>query len=86
MGSREQTPPYYAAAQEVLTELGLRDRCRLSDATARQELYRWCLLFELGGGAFTVQGDEDGTDPTERQLIKHKVRAEVLDRINTSGL
>lgn len=86
MSSPEQTPPYYAAAQEVLTELGLRDHCRLSDATARQDLYRWCLLFELGGGAFTVQGDEDDTDLAERETIRHKVRAEVLDRINTSGL
>lgn len=86
MSSVEQGPPYYVAAQEVLADLGLRDRCRLSDVTAQQAAYRWCLLFELGGQPCAVRGDEDGTDPAEQELIKQRLRGELLNHINDYGL
>lgn len=82
MSAAEQRSPYYTAAQEVLAELGLHDRCRLSDVTARHKDYRWYLLFELGGQSFTVRGDEAGTEPTERALIKHRLRVKLRTCIN----
>ena len=86
MSSKGQVPVYYAAAEEVLTELGLRDRCKLTDVSDRQDSYRWCLLFEAGGHTFAVKGDEYGVAPAERELIKHKVRAGVLDHIIDFGI
>jgi hypothetical protein len=82
----EQVPPYYLAAQEVRAELGLHDRCNLTDVSGRQNAYRWCLLFELGGHTFAVKGDEDGTEPAERELIKQRLRGELLNHINDYGL
>ena len=79
-------PVYYAAAEEVLTELGLRDRCKLTDVSDRQDSYRWCLLFEAGGHTFAVKGDEYGVAPAERELIKHRLMSELLDYINGYGI
>ena len=79
MSSPEQAQLCYAVAHEVLTELELRDRCRVNDISERQDSYRWCLLFELGGNTFTIKGDEDGADPAERELIRQKIMAGVLD-------
>ncbi len=86
MRRAEPTAVYYVAAQEVLNELGLLDRCVLSNASAQQDMYRWCLRCELGKATFTVAGDEDGTEPAAREVIKHKIRAAVFEHINEFGI
>ena len=85
MSSPEQARPCYAIAQEVLVALGLRDRCQVTDISARQDSYRWCLLFEVGGNTFTIKGDEDDTSLVERELIRHKLTAGVLDYYHGFG-
>jgi hypothetical protein len=85
MSSPEQAHAYYNIAQEVLTELGLRDRCRVTDISARQDSYRWCLLFELNGNTFALKGNESAMDTADQESIRHKLRAGVLDYYNDFG-
>jgi hypothetical protein len=87
----QTTPPtptsaYVRRAQEVLADLGLQDRCRVTDASAEQDAYRWCLRFTLSTGEFYVWGDESNTDPNDREIITLKLRAELLDHINRCGV
>ena len=90
-GAAQSTPttatsPYVKRAQEVLADLGLQDRCQVTDASAEQDAYRWCLRFTLSTGQFSVWGDESMTDPNDRELIALKLRTELLDHINRLGV
>ena len=80
------TSAYVKRAQEVLRDLGLRDRCQVTDVSAEQDAYRWCLRFTLHTGQFSVWGDESITDPNDRDLIALKLRTELLDHINRFGI
>ncbi len=88
-GSRTTTATpntYLKLALQVLDDLGLQDRCQVTDVSGAQDAYRWCLFFVLQTGQISVWGDETTTDPNDREIIVLKLRTELLNHINKHGV